>query len=81
MKCIKKILDNKGYENLSFERICKIAKREFCKFDDDELKIEFLTKSFERLPKEELGNNSPVSCAKSLVEGGTFEDGWNILRK
>ena len=76
MKCIKRIIENKGYEHLLLERVYRIAKREFCKFDDDDLKIEFLTKCFEQVPKEKLGRNSPKACAKCLVEGGTFEDGW-----
>lgn len=75
---IKLILENEGYKRLSYARVCRIARREFCKFDDDVLKIRFLTKCFENMSEESLGKNTPESCARCLVEGGTFEKGWRV---
>ena len=51
-----------------------IARREFRKFDDDLLKIEFLTLAFAKLEPDEL-SMSPEKCARLLVESGTYESG------
>ena len=55
------------------QNIEKIAMKYFSTFDDD-LKILYLTKAYERLDPSML-SMSPYLCAELLVQRGTFEGG------
>ena len=71
---ILEIIRNKSFLAMSKEDMISIARREFRKFDDDLLKIEFLTLAFAKLEPDEL-SMSPEKCARLLVESGTYESG------
>ena len=65
-------LSSKKYLTLPAEEVFEIAQNNFKYFDNDELKIKFLTKWFEAQDKDQL-STTPEECAKVLVESGTFE--------
>ena len=71
---ILEIIRNKSCLAMSKEDMISIARREFCKFDDDLLKIEFLTLAFAKIEPDKL-SMSPEKCARLLVESGTYESG------
>ena len=71
---ILEIIRNKSFLTMSKEDMISIARREFRKFDDDLLKIEFLTLAFAKLEPDER-SMSPEKCARLLVESGTYESG------
>ena len=73
MNAIKRIIDEHLYDKLSLRYIEKIAMKYFSTFDDD-LKILYLTKAYERLDPSML-SMSPYLCAELLVQSGTFEGG------
>lgn len=72
MELVKKIVDDEEYVTMKQEDMLDIACKEFSKFDDDKLKILYLTKCFEKSDKSQL-SMSPEKCATLLVESGTFE--------
>lgn len=49
MNAIKRIINENLYDKLSLRYIEKIAMKYFSTFDDDDLKILYLTKAYERL--------------------------------
>lgn len=65
-------LSSKKYLTLPAEEVFEIVQNNFKYFDNDELKIKFLTKWFEAQDKDQL-STTPEECAKVLVESGTFE--------
>lgn len=74
MNAIKRIINENLYDKLSLRYIEKIAMKYFSTFDDDDLKILYLTKAYERLDPSML-SMSPYLCAELLVQSGTFEGG------
>ena len=74
MEEIRRIIESKAYLTMTDEEMKQTARKEFCKFGDDELKTEFLTILFSR-QSPDLLSISPEKCARLLVESGTFE-GW-----
>lgn len=74
MNVVKEILETRKYLKMTFKEIEEVAFKEFPKLDDDSLKIELLTKGFEKLPESEL-SMTPRKCAEVLVSGGTYEGG------
>ena len=73
MNAIKRIINENLYDKLSLRYIEKIAMKYFSTFDDD-LKILYLTKAYERLDPSML-SMTPYLCAELLVQSGTFEGG------
>jgi len=73
-KIIEDILFSESYRDMTTNEMVGIAEDEFRTFDNDELKIAFLEKAFEKLEPSERSCSS-YQCAKVLVESGSFEGG------
>ena len=74
MNAIKRIITEELYRDLSTSCLRKIAHRFFSTFDNDALKILYLTRVYQKFDTSQL-SMSPYKCAVLLVYSGTYEGG------
>lgn len=72
MDRILNILNSRIYKELTVSQMERIAKEEFGKFNNDKIKIKYLTKCFSKISRKHR-SMSPRKCAKLLVDLGTYE--------
>lgn len=74
---IKNVLDTEEYIRMTPSEMELLAKIYFKDFDDDDLKIRYLTECYKKIDSSKL-SMTPDKCAKFLVECGSFEGGGDF---